>query len=183
MMNFFVSSATSATGNLGGLVGADARCQALAAAVGHGSKVWRAYLSTESPVVNAKDRIGPGPYYNAQGTMVAADKATLHARAGDANLFITEQGKKINGQWAASPAPVEHDILTGTQRDGTLATGTTCADWTAATGTSQVGHSDGLGPSMGTTGSLSYWNAAHTGMCADTAPGGGAGRIYCFVGP
>ena len=182
MMNFFVSSQTSTTANLGGLVGADSRCQALAAAVGHGAKTWRAYLSAETPSTNAADRIGPGPYYNSQGAMVAADKAALHARAGDANLFLTEQGLKVNGQWAQSPTPIEHDILTGTQRDGTLAAGLTCGDWTATTGNSQVGHSDGLGPNMGTTGALSYWNSAHTGMCGNTAPGGGAGRIYCFVG-
>jgi hypothetical protein len=183
MMNFFVTSETSTTANLGGLAGADMRCQRLAAAVGAGSKTWRAYLSAATPATNAIDRIGPGPYYNSAGAMVAADKAALHARAGDAALFITERGARINGQWMNSPTPIEHDILTGTLRDGTIATGNTCGDWTATTGSSQVGHSDGFGPGMSTTGSYSYWNAAHVGQCGNTAPGGGAGRIYCFVGP
>jgi hypothetical protein len=183
MMNFFVTSETSTTANLGGLSGADMRCQRLATAVGAGAKTWRAYLSAATPATDAIDRIGPGPYYNAQGMMIAADKAALHARAGDAALFITERGARVNGQWANSPAPIEHDILTGTLRDGTIATGNTCGDWTATSGNSQVGHSDGLGPNMGTSGMLSYWNSAHTGQCGNTSPGGGAGRIYCFVGP
>ncbi|HET6339319.1 MAG TPA: hypothetical protein VFG30_39155 [Polyangiales bacterium] len=183
MMNLFVSSSTSTTANLNGLSGADMRCQTLAEAVGAGGKTWRAYLSAENPATNAADRIGPGPYYNAQGTMIAADKASLHARAGDATLFLTEKGAKVNGQWIGSPTPNEHDILTGTQRDGTLATGMTCSDWTATSGMSQVGHSDGLGPNQATSGMYSFWNSVHTGQCGNTAPGGGAGRIYCFVGP
>ena len=183
MMNFFVSSDTSTTANLGGLAGADMRCQRLATAVGAGSKTWRAYLSAATPLTNAIDRIGPGPYYNSAGIMLAADKAALHARAGDAALFLTERGARINGQWANSPTPLEHDVLTGTLRDGTIATSNTCGDWTATTGISQVGHCDGLGPGMSTTGSYTYWNSAHTGQCGNTSPGGGAGRIYCFVGP
>jgi hypothetical protein len=182
-MNFFVTSDTSTTGNLGGLTGADARCQKLATAVGQGAKTWRAYLSAATPPTNAKDRIGPGPYFNSQGVMVAADKTALHARTGDSAVFITEKGGKVNGQWTGSPSPVEHDILTGSQRDGTLLTGTTCGDWTATTGSSTVGHSDGFGPGQATTGMYSFWNDAHSGMCANTAPGGGAGRLYCFVGP
>jgi hypothetical protein len=182
-MNFFVTSDTSTTANLGGLAGADQRCQRLATAVGAGSKTWRAYLSAANPATNAMDRIGPGPYFNSQGAMVAATKAALHARTGDVTLFITELGGRVNGQWAGSPTPNQHDVLTGTNRDGTLATGLTCGDWVATTGNSQVGHTDGLGPNMATTGSLSFWNSAHTGMCGDTAPGGGAGRLYCFVGP
>jgi hypothetical protein len=182
-MNFFVTSDTSTTGNLGGLTGADARCQKLATAVGQGSKTWHAYLSTENPAVNAIDRIGPGPYYNVEGTMVAADKASLHARAGDSAIFLTEKGGKVNGQWVGSPKPLEHDILTGSMRNGMVNPGLTCGDWTATTGMSEVGHCDGLGPNQATTGSYTYWNAAHTGMCGDTAPGGGAGRLYCFVAP
>jgi hypothetical protein len=182
-MNLFVTSDTSTTGNLGGLTGADARCQRLAAAVGQGSKTWHAYLSAENPPVNAIDRIGPGPYYNVAGTMVAADKASLHARAGDSAIFLTEKGGKVNGQWTGSPKPLEHDILTGSMRNGMVNPGLTCSDWTATTGMSEVGHCDGLGPSQATTGSYTYWNAAHTGMCGDTAPGGGAGRLYCFVAP
>ena len=183
MMNFFVTSDTKPNGNLGGLTGADARCQTLAAAVGHGSKTWRAYLSVSSPATNARDRIGPGPYYNSKGDQLAADKDALHARSGDAALFLDEKGNRINGQWASSPTPNQHDILTGTQKDGTLSASLTCGDWTATTGMSQVGHSDGLGPNMAATGNYIIWNSSHTGQCGDTAPGGGAGKIYCFVGP
>ncbi|MES1166627.1 MAG: lectin, partial [Pseudomonadota bacterium] len=121
MMNFFVSSDTSTTANLGGLVGADMRCQTLAMAAGQGAKTWKAYLSAATPPTNAIDRIGPGPYYNFQGTMVAADKAALHARGGDAALFLTEKGARVNGQWTDSPTPNQHDILTGTLRNGMLA--------------------------------------------------------------
>jgi hypothetical protein len=182
MMTFFVSSDTSGTANLGGLTGADERCQRLAAAVGAGDKTWRAYLSVASPATNARDRIGAGPYYNAQGMMLAADKDALHARSGDPALFVDENGMRINGQWAGSPTPNQHDILTGSTAAGMLMSGNTCGDWTATTGTSQVGHSDGLGPSMNPAPPYNQWAGAHTGQCGDTAPGGGAGRIYCFVG-
>ena len=188
-MSFFVTSETSKTGNLGGLVGADARCQRLAAAVGLGSKTWRAYLSADpadgGPAVNAKDRIGPGPYINAKGAMLAADSAALHARSGDADLFITEKGAKVNGQWTGSPTPNEHDVLTGTMGNGNLVPGQTCLNWTseAMANTAQIGHSDGLGPSMSMTPPLNSWNGSHVnGGCNDTAPKGGAGRFYCFVG-
>ena len=189
-LSFFVSSATSATGNLGGLSGADATCQRLASAVGQGSKTWRAYLGVERDASNnnqpthAKDRIGTGPWYNANLTLVANNVAELHAKTGDANLFVDERGQKINGQWTGSPTPNEHDILTGSNADGTLATGLTCADWTSDSSSvrGQVGHSDGFGPQQSTAGALSSWNAAHINQsCANTAPGGGAGRIYCFA--
>jgi hypothetical protein len=187
LMNFFVSSDTSPTANLGGILMADTRCQRLAAAVGQGSKTWRAYLSTANPLQNAIDRIGAGPYYNSAGVMIAATKAALHAAVGDHLLFIDEHGAPINGQWNQNVTPrppVEHDVLTGTQRDGTLMPNNTCGDWTGTTGSSYVGHTDGEGPNMATTpANLTYWNGSHTGMCGDTAPGGGAGRIYCFVGP
>jgi hypothetical protein len=183
MMNFFVTSDTKANGNLGGLTGADARCQTLAAAVGHGSKTWRAYLSVSTPATNARDRIGPGPYFNSKGEQLAADKTALHARSGDAALFLDEKGNRINGQWASSPTPNQHDILTGTQKDGTISANQTCGDWAATTGMSAVGHSDGLGPNMAATGNFVNWTGSHTGQCSDTAPGGGAGKIYCFVGP
>ena len=113
MMNFFVSSDTSTTANLGGLTGADARCQRWRPPSAHGSKTWRAYLSVANPATNARDRIGNGPYYNSQGMMLAADKDALHARSGDPALFIDEHGGRINGQWAGSPTPNQHDILTG----------------------------------------------------------------------
>lgn len=183
MMNFFVTSDTKPTGDLGGLTGADARCQALATAVGHGGKTWRAYLSVSTPATNARDRIGPGPYYNSKGEQLAADKDALHARSGDAALFLDEKGNRINGQWANSPTPNQHDILTGSQKDGTIAANQTCGDWTSTTGMSQVGHADGLGPNMAATGNYINWSGSHTGQCSDTAPGGGAGKIYCFVGP
>jgi hypothetical protein len=189
-MSFFVSSATSATGNLGGLSGADATCQRLAAAAGHGSRTWRAYLSVERDPANgnqpthARDRIGAGPWYNAGLVLVATNLAELHARSGDAVVFVDERGQRINGQWTGSPAPVEHDVLTGSNADGTVAAGLTCADWTsdATDRVGQVGHSDGLGPMQSTAGTLASWNSAHANQnCANTAPRGGAGRIYCFA--
>jgi hypothetical protein len=189
-MGFFVTSVTSATGNLGGLAGADVTCQRLAAAVGQSARLWRAYLSVERDPANgnrtthAKDRIGAGPWLNANGVVVANSLGDLHSRAGDANVFVDERGQRINGQWTGSPGPVEHDILTGSNADGTLAPGLTCADWTSAAPdvTAQVGHSDGMGPNQSTAGTLSSWNSAHTSLnCSNTAPRGGAGRFYCFA--
>lgn len=189
-VGFFVTSQTSVTGNLGGLAGADATCQRLAAAAGHGGRTWRAYLSAERDAVNgnqvahARDRIGSGPWYNATLSLVASNVAELHARTGDAALFLDERGQRINGQWTGSPTPNQHDILTGSNADGTLAAGLTCTDWTSdsAVVTAQVGHADGLGPNQGTAGALASWNAAHAAQsCADTAPRGGAGRFYCFA--
>ena len=189
-LSFFVTSATSMTGNLGGLRGADNRCQTLAAAAGAGNKTWRAYLSVERDTDNgnrptdARSRIGTGPWFNAKGAMVAGSVAELHARKGDATLFIDEKGQQINGQWMGSPSPVEHDIMTGSMADGTLLAGFTCGDWTSDSSTTfgQVGHSDGLGPNGDTSGALSSWNSAHANQnCANTAPRGGAGRIYCFA--
>ena len=188
--SFFVTSVTSTTGNLGGLAGADATCQRLAAAVGQGARTWRAYLSVERDPANgnqpthARDRIGAGPWLNANRAVVANTVAELHARTGDANVFIDERGQRINGQWAGSPTPIEHDMLTGSNADGTLAPGLTCADWTSASAAvaAQVGHSDGMGPNQSTAGSLSSWNSAHANQnCSDTAPRGGAGRFYCFA--
>ena len=189
-LSFFVTSAKSTTGNIGGLRGADALCQSLAQAAGSGGRTWRAYLSLERDADNgnrptdARSRIGNGPWVNAKGVTVAANVTELHARRGDATVFVDEKGQQINGQWPGSPSPVEHDIMTGSAADGTLVAGLTCGDWTsdstAALG--QVGHSDGLGPGGDTTGALSSWNAAHTNQnCANTAPRGGAGRIYCFA--
>jgi hypothetical protein len=189
-LSFFVTSVTSTTGNLGGLAGADATCQRLAAAVGQGARMWRAYLSVERDATNgnrpthARDRIGSGPWFNANRVAVANSPAELHARTGDASVFLDERGQRINGQWTGSPAPVEHDILTGSNADGTLAAGLTCADWTSAAAdvTAQVGHSDGMGPNQSTAGALSSWNSAHANQnCANTAPRGGAGRFYCFA--
>jgi hypothetical protein len=189
-VSFFVTSVTSATGNLGGLAGADATCQRLAAAAGHGDRNWRAYLSVQrdprngNQPVNARTRIGSGPWYNSALVLVADNVPELHSRRGDAAVFVDERGQRINGQWTDSPRPVEHDILTGSNADGTLMTDFTCNDWTSdgTDVTAQVGHSDGFGPNQNTTGTLSSWNSAHANQnCSNTAPRGGAGRFYCFA--
>ena len=189
-MSFFVTSQTSATGNLGGLAGADTTCQRLAAAVGQGNRFWRAYLSVErdpsnsNQAANARDRIGVGPWHNATGALVANNLEELHARTGDPSMFVDERGQRINGQWTGSPSPVQHDMLTGSNADGTLMRGFTCGDWTSSStaDVGQVGHSDGLGPGQSTAGALASWNSAHANQnCADTAPRGGAGRFYCFA--
>jgi hypothetical protein len=189
-MSFFVTSATSVTGNLGGLAGADAICQRLAAAVGEAARVWRAYLSVEHDAANgnqptnARDRIGAGPWRNANNVVVANNLAELHARSGDPSIFVDERGQRINGQWTGSPAPIEHDALTGSNADGTVMAGQTCSDWTSAstTLTAQVGHTDGMGPGQSTAGALASWNSAHANQnCSNTAPRGGAGRFYCFA--
>lgn len=189
-LSFFVTSVTSQTGNLGGLAGADATCQRLATAVGQGSRTWRAYLSVERDAsngnrpTNARDRIGTGPWYNANLALVANNTTELHARTGDAAIFLDERGQRINGQWTGSPAPNQHDILTGSNTDGTLMSGFTCGDWTSGSAgdVGQVGHSDGFGPNQSTAGALASWNSAHANQnCSDTAPRGGAGRFYCFA--
>lgn len=188
--SFFVSSTRSTTGNLGGLRGADATCTNLARAANLGNRTWRAYLSAErdpdngNRPIDARNRIGTGPWVNVKGVTVARDLVDLHARRGEASLFVDERGEQIAGQWPGSPRPVEHDILTGSSADGTLLAGSTCSDWTSASASqsAQVGHSDGLGPNGDTSGSLSSWNSAHANQdCSNTAPRGGAGRIYCFA--
>lgn len=189
-VGFFVTSATSVTGNLGGLGGADFTCQRLANAAGLSGRAWRAYLSVERDSANgngpthARDRIGQGPWYSVNGVLVANNVAELHTRTGNASVFVDERGRRINGQWAGSPGPNEHDILTGSNPDGTVARGLTCADWTSdsTSDIAQVGHSDGLGPNQSTAGASSSWNSAHTNLnCSNTAPRGGAGRFYCFA--
>jgi len=138
----------------------------------------------ESKQVDARDRIGSGPWYNSKGVLLAQDLASLHALSGNPELFLDENGQKINGQWQGSPTPDEHDVLTASAADGTLLEGKTCADWTsdAADITAQVGHSDGLGPTMNPAPPYNSWNSAHENeSCADTAPRGGAGRLYCFA--
>ena len=189
-LSFFVTSQTSVTGNLGGLAGADATCQRLAEAVGQGNRFWRAYLSVErdaannNQATNARDRIGTGPWHNANGALIANNVAELHSRSGDATLFVDERGQRINGQWTGSPTPIQHDILTGSNADGTLLAGFTCTDWTsnATTAVRQVRHSDGMGPNQSTAGALASWNSAHANQnCADTAPRGGGGKFYCFA--
>src|SRR5687767_620581 len=158
--SFFVSSQRSVTGNLGGLSGADATCQRLATAAGHAGRTWRAYLSVErdatlnNQVTHARDRIGQGPWYNVNLQLIANNLTELHSRTGDASLFLDERGQRINGQWTGSPTPNEHDILTGSNANGTLFPGRTCTDWTSESASviGQVGHSDGMGPGQSTAG-------------------------------
>ena len=192
-MSFFVTSEPAGNGgNLGGLEGADAKCKALATTVSAevGAKNWRAYLSVaEGPnnaPVHAKDRIGTGPWYNSKGMLVAQDVAELHEKNGDYMLFLDEKGQSINGQWPNSPDPNQHDIMTGTNRDGTVNMGRTCDDWTSNTATPGpwVGHSDGLGPGGSMAANYRPWNGVHgANACSanGVGSGGGNGRIYCFA--
>ena len=190
-MGFFVTSAKNKTGNLGGLTGADRLCQTLAAAVGRGDKTWRAYLSAERDPDNnnnptyARDRIGDGPWFNANGIMVGKDFADLHERRGNPIQFgVDERGQLIPGNWPGSPKPTEHDVLTGSTPEGRLTEGKTCNSWTSDSPDlkAQIGHADGIGLGGNTAGSSAAWNSAHESRsCADTAPGGGAGRFYCFA--
>lgn len=143
-MSFFVGANPGDGGNLGGLDGADAQCQKLAEAAGSSGKTWHAYLSTST--VNARDRIGAGPWYNAKGELIANSVAELHS---DANKItkqsaLTETGAVINGR---GDTPNQHDILTGSNADGTVAAGMTCEDWTSNASTSKgfVGHHDRIG--------------------------------------
>ena len=189
-MSFFVTSQRNPTGNIGGLAGADAMCSSLASAAGVTGKTWRAYLSAERDAsnggraTNARDRIGTGPWINSKLVLVANNVTELHAMKGNSTLFVDERGNPINGQWIGSPSPVEHDIMTGSAPDGTLLPGLTCNDWTSDSATlqTQVGHSDGFGANRDTSGTNANWNSAHlNGSCSNTAPRGGAGRIYCFA--
>jgi hypothetical protein len=189
-MGFFVTSAKSKTGNLGGLAGADRTCQTLATAAGQGEKTWRAYLSVERDPANdnkpahASDRIGSGPWFNANGLMVGKDLTDLHERRGNPILFVDEKGQPVPGAWPGSPRPNEHDILTGSTAEGRVVPGKTCSDWTSDSPDmkAQVGHVDGIGLGGNTAGPSGSWNSAHESRsCADTAPGGGAGRFYCFA--
>lgn len=189
-MGFFVTSAKSKTGNLGGLAGADKICQTLAAAVGLGEKTWRAYLSAErdpannNNPTNARDRIGSGPWFNANGIMVGNDLADLHARRGNSILLVDERGQMIPGNWLNSPKPTKHDVLTGSTAEGTLIAGKSCNSWTSESPDlkAQIGHIDGIGLGGNTAGASASWNSAHESRsCADTAPGGGAGRFDCFA--
>jgi hypothetical protein len=193
-MSFFVSSkgVGDGTGNLGGLTGADQHCKSLAQAAGSTKTQWVAYVSVQSgpggTPVNAKDRIGSGPWYNAKGETFAPNVTALHPtvnpmtdRAGyiavkpaDA-LFLTETGERVPS--------AQHDILTGSNADGTLATGRTCSDWTSAAASGAVaalGHSD----TPANTQFSPSWNSAHDSQnCSRQGliSTGGAGRIYCFA--
>ena len=189
-MTFFVTSTPIGKGgDLGGLDGADKHCQSLAQAAGAGSKTWKAYLSTQGQgAVNAKDRIGKGPWQNAKGVVVAKDVADLH---GSNNLTkqtaLTEKGEVVNGR---GDTPSMHDVLTGTQVDGTAfpaGEDRTCGNWTRSTaGTGFVGHSDRSGTDDSAP--AKSWNASHPtrgpdGGCSqnDLKSTGGNGLLYCFA--
>lgn len=189
-MSFFVTSVGLGNGaNLGGLEGADKHCQTLAAAAGAGGKTWRAYLSTQGAgAVNAKDRIGKGPWVNAKGATIAKDVAELH---GTNNLTkqtaLSEKGDVINGR---GDQPNRHDVLTGSQADGTAFPpdkDMTCKNWTSGTeGSAMVGHSDRTG--LDESAPAKSWNASHPsrgqgGGCtqADLRSTGGDGLLYCFA--
>jgi hypothetical protein len=194
-MSFFVTSAGSGKGaDLGGLAGADAICQRLAAAAGAGGKTWRAYLSTPPTLasatapgvaaVNARDRIGTGPWFNAKGVLVASNLEHLH----DGNnitkdVALDERGNMVKGR---VDTPQEHDMLTGSRADGTAFaphTDTTCKSWTSSTdGSAIVGHHDRVGPN--TDNWSTSWNFSHQSAgCSQEAlvRTGGAGKFYCFA--
>lgn len=180
-MTFFVTSVGIGDGaNLGGLDGADAHCAKLAEAAGSTGKTWKAYLSAEG--VNAKDRIGAGPWQNFKGDVIATDVANLHSDANNINkqTALSETGAITKGR---GDEPNQHDILTGSNADGTLAVGQTCGDWTLnGEGTAMLGHADRLGPD--TLATATSWNAAHPsrGCSQDNLIGtGGAGLLYCFA--
>lgn len=181
-MSFFVTSANPGKGaDLGGLEGADAHCAALAEAAGVAGRSWAAYLSTSE--VDARDRIGAGPWTNAAGVVVAENVEALHSDANNLTkeTALTETGEVVKGR---GDEPNMHDILTGTLADGTKAPDT-CGDWTlsGAEGAAMVGHSDRRGPETLPTGTS--WNAAHNsrgGCSMEALEGtGGAGLFYCFA--
>ena len=180
-MTFFVSSVGSGDGaNLGGLEGADAHCQSLAEAVGAGDRTWKAYLSATG--VNARDRIGNGPWQNIMGVPIATDIDNLHSDSDNFTVksALTELGEEVPGFGAS---PNTHDILTGSDDDGMLAEGMTCEDWTSnGDGSAMVGHSDEGGPPQFS--GVESWNSAHPSRgCSQEAlvSTGGAGQIYCFA--
>jgi hypothetical protein len=195
-MGFFITSVGSGKGaDLGGLAGADAHCQKLAAAAGAGNRTWRAYLSVPGSFpgqanpqgvasVNARDRIGQGPWFNAKGQLIARDLAHLH----NGNLIsketaLDERGNVVKGR---GDQPNEHDILTGSRADGTAfapQTDTTCKAWTSSTdGSAIVGHHDRIGPLPENW--AKSWNFSHQSAgCSQEAliRTGGSGRLYCFA--
>jgi hypothetical protein len=180
-MTFFVTSVGLGDGaNLGGLAGADSHCMKLAEAAGSTGKTWVAYLSAEG--VNAKDRIGAGPWQNFKGDVIATDVANLHSDANNItkDTALSETGAITKGR---GDDPNQHDILTGSNADGTLAAGQTCGDWTMnGEGTAMLGHSDRMGPDSLAT--ATSWNAAHgsRGCSQDNLVStGGAGLLYCFA--
>jgi hypothetical protein len=191
---FFLTSAGPGKGaDLGGLDGADKHCQSLAQSAGAGAKTWHAYLSTQAadgkPAVNARDRIGKGPWQNAKGVVVAKDVADLHSANNNLTkqTALSEKGDVINGR---GDTPNRHDVLTGSQPDGTAfapETDRTCKNWTSSTqGAAMVGHSDRQG--LRDDDASKSWNSSHPsrgpdGGCsqADLKSTGGDGLLYCFA--
>jgi hypothetical protein len=189
-MTFFVTSAGSGKGgDLGGLAGADAHCQTLAATAGAGNKAWRAYLSSNTPpsgqATNARDRIGKGPWQNAKGVVIATSVEDLHSANNKLNSenSLTERGTRVSG---FGYTPNYHDILTGSQTDGTAFPGNinmTCNNWTSGEfGKVMVGHVDRLG---GADNDFQHsWNSAHQSRACsqpDLIATGGNGLFYCFA--
>jgi hypothetical protein len=193
-MTFFITSSGSGKGgDLGGLQGADQLCQSLAQAVGAGSRTWRAYLSTQAAggqtAMNARDRIGQGPWRNAKGEVIAESVADLHSDNNKINkqTALNEKGQMVKGR---GDQPNEHDILTGSQPDGTAfpaGDDRTCANWTSSgPGAAMVGHHDRMG--LADTPPAKSWNSSHPsrgdgGGCSLAAlrGTGGAGLFYCFA--
>jgi hypothetical protein len=189
--SFFVTSKGGGNGaDFGGLAGADKHCQTLAAAAGLGDRTWHAYLSASAagstPAVNARDRIGTGPWRNVKGVVIATSVDELHA---DNNLTkqtaLTEKGTVVNGR---GDTPNQHDVLTGTQPNGTAFTGTddkTCGNWTkSGEGSAIVGHIDRMGLPTSPIAEATSWNSSHASAgCSDAAlvKTGGAGLLYCFA--
>lgn len=193
-MSFFLASRGGPNGgNFGGIAGADALCQTLAAAANPAvaGKTWRAYLSTSTE--DARDRIGTGPWRNAAGVIIANNVQQLHDQAAggtseqtwplnDFSIALREDGSQLPAQ------PVTHDILTGSNQDGTVSASGTCTDWTAITGTTRNGHSNRQGGGQAPT----SWNSSHDTGCGPAVAGqnfqqgtvtqgGGIGAIYCFA--
>ena len=190
-MTFFISSTPGPSGaNFGGLDGADAFCQGLAAKAGAGGKVWRAYLSQQAvdgkAAINAKDRIGKGPWVNGSGVQIAANVADLHVPEKNninVDTGMTETGRKVMSRIFVVNF---HDILTGTQADGTAPPADkdmTCGNWTkSGEGAALVGHHDRMG--LADTPQAKSWNSSHPSRACDNASlraTGGNGLIYCFA--
>src|SRR5213596_340399 len=190
-MTFFVTSAGPGKGgDLGGLAGADKHCQMLARAAGAGGKTWHAYLSTQGAgAVNARDRVGSGPWQNAKGTVIAKNLTELNSASNNITkqTALTEKGELVNGR---GDTPNMHDILTGSQPDGTAfpaGEDRTCGNWTkSGQGVAMVGHSDRTG--LDQSAEAKSWNSSHTsrgpgGGCSqdDLKSTGGNGLLYCFA--
>jgi hypothetical protein len=194
-MTFFITSAGPGKGaDLGGLEGADRHCQALATAAGAGNRTWRAYLSTQAPrlpdtsFVNARDRIGPGPWQNAKGVVIAKNVDELHSASNNLTkeTALDEKGQPVNGR---TEQPNNHDMMTGSRPDGTAFPGApfpdmTCGNWTngGADGSAMLGHHDRAAPVVSAW--AISWNSSHPSLGCNAEKlraTGGAGLFYCFA--